>query len=50
MMTTLTVQLAPVVAGSFGWPVLIIILALGPVFGLVVMRPLFGASFTVSRE
>lgn len=50
MMTTLTVQLAPVVAGSFGWPVLIVILALGPVFGLVVMRPLFGASFTVSRE
>jgi predicted MFS family arabinose efflux permease len=38
-MTTFTVQMAPLVAGGFGWPVLLVLLALGPVFGLIAMRP-----------
>lgn len=39
LMTTLTTQLAPRIAEAFGWPVLIVLLALGPVFGLLFMRP-----------
>ena len=39
LLTVLTVQLAPMVAGAFGWPVLMCILALGPVFGLWAIRP-----------
>lgn len=33
-MTAITVQFAPWVAQSFGWPVLMAVLALGPVFGI----------------
>ncbi len=39
LMTTLTVQAAPVVAGALGWPALLAILALGPVAGLLGFRP-----------
>lgn len=41
-MTAFTVPAAPVVAETFGWPVLLAVLTLGPVFGLMAMRPLFG--------
>lgn len=39
MMTTLTVQATPLVAEAFGWPILMVLLALGPAFGLWAMRP-----------
>ncbi|CAN0553682.1 unnamed protein product, partial [Laminaria digitata] len=39
LLTVLTVQMAPVIAEAAGWPVLILILALGPVFGLWAIRP-----------
>lgn len=41
LMTTLTTQLAPRIAEAHGWPVVMGVLALGPVFGLVFMRPVF---------
>ena len=39
-LTILTVQVSPVVAAAFGWPVLFWLLALGPLFGIVSMRGL----------
>lgn len=39
LLTVLTVQIAPVIADWLGWPVLLGMLALGPVFGLISMRP-----------
>jgi MFS family permease len=36
-LTFATVQLTPMVAGYVGWPILLAILALGPVFGIVAM-------------
>ncbi len=41
LLTAFTVQFAPTVAAAFGWPVLLAILAAGPVVGLIGMRPLF---------
>lgn len=39
MLTALTVQVAPMIADAMGWPVVLGLLALGPVFGLWGMRP-----------
>ncbi len=39
LLTAFTVQMAPIVAEAFGWPILMLILALGPVFGLWAIRP-----------
>ena len=36
-LTIATVQLAPLVASAFGWPVLLALLALGPAFGIAAM-------------
>ena len=41
LLTAFTVQVAPMVAEMFGWPVLLSILAAGPIVGLIGMRPLF---------
>lgn len=41
-LTTVTVQLAPMVANTIGWPWLMAILALGPVFGIYSMWALRG--------
>ena len=40
LLTVVTVQLAPMVAESFGWPALLAGLAIGPVLGILAMRPL----------
>ncbi len=40
LLTVVTVELAPVVAAAFGWPVLLAGLAIGPALGTVAMRPL----------
>lgn len=42
LLTSLTVQLAPLIAGALGWPVLLALLALGPAFGLWALRPILG--------
>jgi MFS family permease len=39
LLTVLTVQVSPLIAGALGWPALLGLLALGPVFGLWTMRP-----------
>jgi len=39
-LTFFTVQLAPMVALTFGWPIVLGMLALGPAFGIVAMRRL----------
>lgn len=39
-LTFFTVQLTPVAAATFGWPVVLAALALGPAFGIVAMRQL----------
>jgi len=36
-LTIATVQLAPLIAGALGWPLLLALLALGPAFGIVAM-------------
>jgi MFS family permease len=41
LLTVFTVQLAPWVAATWSWPVLLAGLAIGPVVGLVGMRPVF---------
>ena len=41
-LTTLTVQLAPVIAGITGWPTMMALLALGPVVGIISMLGLRG--------
>lgn len=38
-LTIFTVQFAPSVAQAFGWPVLLALLAIGPIAGLIGMRP-----------
>lgn len=43
-LTTVTVQLAPLVAAAIGWPLLMALLALGPVFGIVSMWGLRGSA------
>lgn len=43
LLTALTVQIAPLIAGAFGWPALICILALGPVFGIWAIRPMLNS-------
>lgn len=43
LLTSFTVQMTPLVAETFGWPVLMMLLALGPVFGLIAMRPVLGS-------
>lgn len=43
-LTILTVQAAPLLAGAIGWPWTLGVLALGPVFGVWALRPLFSAS------
>ncbi|MEQ9815473.1 MAG: MFS transporter [Azospirillaceae bacterium] len=49
LMTTVTVQAAPLIAGIGGWPVVIVLLALGPVFGILAMRRV-GWSSHLSEE
>jgi len=39
-LTTATVQVAPLVAERVGWSVLLALLALGPLAGILAMRPL----------
>jgi len=39
-LTTVTVQLAPLVAERTGWALLLAVLAVGPVLGILAMRPL----------
>ena len=43
-LTIITVQAAPLLAGAIGWPWTLGVLALGPVFGVWTLRPLFSAS------
>jgi MFS family permease len=43
-LTIITVQAAPLLAGAIGWPWTLGVLALGPVFGVWALRPLFSAS------
>ena len=43
-LTTVTVQLAPLVAAKIGWPLLMALLALGPLFGIVSMWGLRGSA------
>jgi len=38
--TIVTVQLTPLVAASFGWPTLFVLLTLGPLAGIIAMLPL----------
>ena len=40
LLTVITVEMAPLVADSFGWPVLLAGLAIGPALGTLAMRPL----------
>jgi MFS family permease len=40
LLTVLTVEMAPVVAASLGWPVLLAGLAIGPFLGVLALRPL----------
>ncbi|MFN3260516.1 MAG: MFS transporter [Pikeienuella sp.] len=39
-LTILTVQLAPVAAAAFGWTAVLAAMALGPLFGVLALRPL----------
>jgi len=39
-LTIATVQVAPILADAFGWPVVLAGLAIGPAFGIVAMMPL----------
>jgi MFS family permease len=39
-LTIATVQAAPVLAGEFGWPVVLAALAVGPALGIIAMQPL----------
>ncbi|MEL6794034.1 MAG: MFS transporter [Pseudomonadota bacterium] len=39
-LTILTVQAAPMVAGALGWPATLALMAAGPLFGLLCLRPL----------
>ena len=41
-LTIITVQAAPLLAGAIGWQWTLGVLALGPVFGIWALRPLFG--------
>lgn len=41
-LTILTVQLTPLAAGALGWPVTLALMAIGPIIGLIAMRPLCG--------
>lgn len=43
-LTTITVQLAPLVAAAIGWPLLMALLALGPAFGIASMWGLRGSA------
>lgn len=43
-LTIINVQAAPLLAGAIGWPWTLGVLALGPVFGVWALRPLFGRS------
>lgn len=43
-LTIITVQLTPIVAAKFGWPIVLSALALGPLVGIVTMLPLRGKS------
>lgn len=43
-LTILTVQLTPVVAAAIGWPLVFVLLSLGPLFGIVSMLPLMHKS------
>ena len=40
LLTLITVQLTPLLASHVGWPIVLAALALGPVFGIIAMRPL----------
>ena len=40
LLTVATVQLSPLIAGTFGWPALLAGLAIGPLFGVIAMLPL----------
>ena len=40
LLTLITVQLTPLLATLIGWPIVLAGLALGPVFGILAMRPL----------
>ncbi len=39
-LTIFTVQVTPVVAGAFGWPTVLALMALGPAVGIIAMLPL----------
>ena len=39
-LTTITVQLTPALASSFGWPAVLAALAIGPLFGVIAMQRL----------
>ena len=43
-LTILTVQLTPLVAGAIGWPLVFVLLSLGPLFGIMSMLPLMRES------
>jgi MFS family permease len=40
LLTMITVQLTPLLASLFGWPIVLAALALGPMAGILAMRPL----------
>ena len=39
-LTIVTVQVTPIAAAHFGWPMVLAAMALGPAFGIVAMLPL----------
>lgn len=41
-LTAVTVQVAPLIAGAIGWPWTLALLALGPVAGVLALRPAYG--------
>ena len=40
LLTAVTVQLTPIAAEAFGWPIVLAIMAIGPAFGVLAMRTL----------
>lgn len=41
-LTIVTVQVTPLLANAVGWPATLALMAIGPIIGLVAMRPLCG--------
>ena len=44
LLTAVTVQVTPIAANAFGWPIVLAIMAVGPAFGVLAMRALMKLS------